>query len=202
MGETLVFRSPMARPLVVIVAAVCLVALGYFIWIGGPAELWRSGPTAALVIVVMWALFWVPGAEVSDGGITVVNVLRTVHVPWPEFTEAEARWSLQVRAGDVTVSSWGVPASSGTGTRLASRGRARRASAEERAATETPRRLTGRGNAEAAALAIGERRSALADAGHLTGARRGTLPVTTTWHRPVIVALIAASVLTAASWLG
>ncbi|UFU07490.1 PH domain-containing protein [Ruania halotolerans] len=201
MGETLTFRSRVARPLAVAVAVVCVAALTYFVSVGGVVELWRSGPTAALVIVVMWALFWGPGAEVSDGGVTVMNVLRTVHVPWPEYTGAEARWSLQVHAGGRTVSAWGVPAGSGTGARLAAPRRSRQIRAESQSPGED-HRLSGHGTAEAAALAIGERHDRLTSAGHLRGVRRGTLPVATTWHVPVIVALGITAVLTTASWVG
>ncbi|WP_159620007.1 PH domain-containing protein [Ruania rhizosphaerae] len=189
MGATLTFRSPVGRLLTVAIGAAGVLLVGYAMVLDGPFALWQTGPTALLVLALVWSLFWEPQVEVSDGGITVVNILRTVHVPWPEFTAAETRWSLEIRAGDLTVTAWAVPASSGTGARLAARRRGRSGDS-----------ASGSG-AEAAALAIGERRAALAEAGHLRGARRGAVPPRVTWNRAQVAILPTTAALALASWL-
>ena len=103
MGETLTFRTPMARVLTIGVAVVAVVALVYFVSDGGIREAWRSGPTVLCIVVVTWALFWRPQVQVSDGGVTVANILRTVHVPWPVLRSVDSKWSLTVTGEDVTV---------------------------------------------------------------------------------------------------
>ena len=179
MGETRTFRTPMARVLTVAIAVVAAVALGFFVSHSGAGELWRSGPTVLFVVVVTWALFWRPHVQVADSGITVANIFRTVHVPWPALRSVDSKWSLTVVASDVKVSAWAVPASSGMAARTRRPGRD---GAE-------PGPLQGTGNADAAALAIAERREALAEAGHLGRRTVGTLPSTITWNTREIAVL-------------
>ncbi|HLS63247.1 MAG TPA: PH domain-containing protein [Ruania sp.] len=187
MGETRTFRTPMARVLTVAVALVAAVALGYFVSDAGAGELWRSGPTVLFVVVLTWALFWRPHVQVADSGITVANILRTVHVPWPALRSVDSKWSLTVVASDVKVSAWAVPASSGMAARTRRPGRG---------GDEAPPPLQGTGNADVAALAIAERREALAEAGHLGGHTLGTLGSTSRWNS-VEIAVLAGSLLLA-----
>ena len=193
MGEILTFRTPMARALTIGVAGVAAVALAYFVTDGGIRELWRSGPTVLCIVVVTWALFWRPQVQISDGGVTVANILRTVHVPWPVLRSVDSKWSLTVTAADVTVSAWAVPASSGMAART------RRPGA--RSSQDSPSPLRSTGNADAAALAIAERREALVEAGHLKAQPIGTLASTRTWNVPEAAAIVASLVLAAGSYL-
>ncbi len=192
MGETRTFRTPMARVLTIALTAVGVVALGYFVFDGGAVELWRSGPTVLCLVVITWALFWRPHVLVADDGITVANILRTVHVPWPALRSVDSKWSLTVVATDVTVSAWAVPASSGMAARTRRPGRDRE---------DSPSPLQGTGNADAAALAIAEHREALRSAGHLGARTLGTLPSTTTWNTVEIGALAASLLLAVVSHL-
>ena len=193
MGETLTFRTPMARVLTIGVAAVAVVAVAYFVSDGGIRELWRSGPTVLCIVVVTWALFWRPQVQVSDGGVTVANILRTVHVPWPVLRSVDSKWSLTVTGEDVTVSAWAVPASSGMAART------RRPGA--RGSQDAPSPLRSTGNADAAALAIAERRTALADAGHLKAAPIGTVHSRKSWNVPEAAAIAGSLLLAVASYL-
>ncbi|WP_147918079.1 PH domain-containing protein [Ruania zhangjianzhongii] len=193
MGETLTFRTPMARVLTIGVAVVAVVALAYFVSDGGIRELWRSGPTVLCIVVVTWALFWRPQVQVSDGGVTVANILRTVHVPWPVLRAVDSKWSLTVTAADLTVSAWAVPASSGMAART------RRPGA--RGGQETASPLKSSGNADAAALAIAQRREALVEAGHLKAQPIGSLSPQTTWNLPEAAALAGSLLLAVASYL-
>lgn len=192
MGETRTFRTPMARVLTIGVAVVGVVALAYFTGSGGAVELWRSGPTVLAIVVITWALFWRPQVQVSDGGVTVANILRTVHIPWPALRSVDSKWSLTVVATDVTVSAWAVPASSG----MAARARRPGAGGED-----APGPLRRTGNADAAALAIAERRAELTEAGHLGRRTVGSLGSSTTWNTTEIAALAASVVLAVVSHL-
>lgn len=193
MGETLTFRTPMARALTIGVAAVAAVALAYFVSDGGIRELWRSGPTVLCIVVVTWGLFWRPQVQVSDGGVTVANILRTVHVPWPVLRTVDSKWSLTVTAADVTVSAWAVPASSGMAART------RRPGA--RGGQDSPSPLRSAGNADAAALAIAERREALVEAGHLKAQPVGSLSPRTSWNVPEAAAMGGSLALAVLSYL-
>lgn len=193
MGETLTFRTPMSRALTIGVAVVAVVALAYFVSDGGIRELWRSGPTVLCIVVLTWALFWRPQVQVSDGGITVANILRTVHVPWPVLRTVDSKWSLTVTAADVNVSAWAVPASSGMAART------RRPGA--RGGQDSPSPLRSTGNADAAALAIAQRREALVEAGHLKAQPIGTVGSTRTWNVPEIAAIGGSLLLAAASYV-
>lgn len=137
---------------------------------------------SALVALGAWALFWNPRVEVSDGGVRVVNVLRTVEVPWPVLVEARAAWSLEVVTLTRTWTAWAAPRSSGA-VALARRGEPR----------------PGRASAEAVAEAITARQEALLAAGHLDGARgvaeRTGLSEAVTWHRGALSAALALAAL-------
>ena len=150
--EPLTFRSRLAQGLAVLVAIVAGVALVAFVVEDGPTAVLTSLAPIALVVALGWAVFWRPCAVVDDDGVTLVNVIRTVHVPWRRFRSAETRWALSITTtGDRTFSSWAVPAGSGFGARMAPSGRwfGEHSPAD--------RKLASSGTAEAAAVAIGAR---------------------------------------------
>ncbi|MBK5250907.1 MAG: PH domain-containing protein [Actinomycetales bacterium] len=194
MGPTLTFRTNFARVLAVVIAVVTLAALYFFAAQGGVRELLRSGPTALLGAALGWALFWRPQVEVSDGGITITNILRTIHVPWPAFKGVDSQWSLRVETPGRTFTAWAVPASSGMASRVRSTPRA----ALESAQTPGRRALTEGGNADAAALAIAERLHKLRAAGYLKGTPREEIRPTVTPNRAVITVLAALAALSVA----
>jgi hypothetical protein len=132
---------------------------------------------SALAALLTWALFWRPRVEVSDGGVLIVNVLRTIEAPWPVVDRAEAGWSLVVHTRTGRWTAWAAPQGSALGA-------------------ARPERAT----AEAVAAAVEERRTALLAAGHLDGARRAAeahgLRETVTWHLGTIAAAVALAAVT------
>lgn len=197
MGPTIVYRTAVARVLAWSFAVLTILALVYFAVTGGLRELIASGGVAVFVGAVAWALFALPAVTVSDGGVTVRNVLRTVHVPWPVFRGVETAWALTVRTSEGDVESWAIPAASG----LAARGALappRRLRDRARSGTGT----AGRGvNAAVVALAIGERHRALADAGWLTGDTLQSVRPERRWNRDALLLLGAAGALALAGIL-
>lgn len=188
------FRSRLAQGLAVLTAVVAVAALAAFVREDGPTALLTVLAPVALVGAAGWALFWNPRAEVSEEGITLVNVLRTVHVPWGRFRHADTRWALSVTTtADATYTSWAVPAGSGFGARLVPT----RQQHGEWAPAQ--RKLGSTGTAEAAALAIAERvRKRKSERGGAGGAAE----VTVTPNTRVIAVLGVLAVLAAASvWL-
>jgi len=184
MDAARVFRSMPGRVLTVVTAVAglaCLVAMAA----GGSTELLRYGAVPLLVVLVVWAAFWRPQVEVSDGGIELRNVLRTVHVPWPAYRGADTRLALTIEttAGDYTA--WATPTRSGPAAR---RDLARGAEA---------RRATG-ATADAAALEIAARHAALREAGHLDHVpAQGAPAPTVRWHWRLVAGCVTLSALAA-----
>lgn len=190
MGETHVFKTGFSRFFPIAFAGVVLVA-SVLIVISDPREITRSVPLLVGIAIIVWVVFGYPRVEVSDGGITLVNVLRTVHIPWPCFSGADSRWNLRIDTTAGAHTSWALPAGSGTARRLTRRG--------DRT-TMTERQLAGN-TAEAAAVVIAERLQALREAGHLDPSTLGRVEVTTSLNRVTLigaaltVALVAAGLL-------
>ncbi len=198
MGPTEVFVSRYARVLTGATWAVCLIVVGGFATVADRHQLALAGSASALAALAAWAMFWRPRVEVSDGGVLLVNVLRTVEVPWPLFVEAVSDWSLEVQTTSHRWTAWAAPRSSGTARaiRRAPRGRAE----PERGATAV-NRPSADASADAVAGAIARRHVALLSAGHLDGARRRAelagMRETVSWHRGTIAAALALTALTA-----
>ncbi|MGW6005984.1 hypothetical protein [Oerskovia enterophila] len=186
MGPTKVFFSMYGRVLTVAVGVVG-VMLCAAIWTSdGAAAGLRTLPGVALVTWAVAMLFWLPRVEVSDGGIDVHNVVRSVHVPWPAFEGAETRWSLEVSYRGGTVSAWAAPRSSGSARWLRTRRDGTQRGGGTAAAT-----------AETVAAAVAERHAALVAAGYLDARRDETPGASTRWNvrqLAVLGALVVATI--------
>src|SRR5699024_12073580 len=94
-GDTHLFKTAFSKYFPAVFAGVVLLA-SIVIVADDVRELNRSVPFLLAAALLVWIVFGYPRVEVSDGGITLVNVVRTVHVPWPCFTGADARWHLRI----------------------------------------------------------------------------------------------------------
>ena len=193
-GPTLRFSSRYGRWLTVAAGAAGVVAVASIAATDGLTAALRALPVTALVVLLLWAAFWRPEVEVSDGGVTVRNVWRTAVIPWPTYRDAEVRFSLRIETTDGAVEAWAPPRSSSSTRWLTRRGpmTAPLPSDDERVD----------GTAEDALRAIVDRHAALTRAGHLERAEAavtsGNVRVVRTWHAPLLGAtlvLLAASVL-------
>lgn len=109
MGETRTYRSGFSRGLAVTTVALTLVLLGRQVLDAGPAALVYAAPVA-LVGLLAWLAFWRPCIEVSDGGVRLRNVWRTVHVPWPALREVDDRLGLRLVTAYGSYQAWAAPA--------------------------------------------------------------------------------------------
>ena len=111
MRPTYVIRTRWARTIAVVGWAACL---AYAVGAARDAGTIATGHLAwaALAALLVHTLWWRPAVEVSDGGVTVRDLLRTSHVPWPAVREVGARWSLTVVTASGQIGSWALPASS------------------------------------------------------------------------------------------
>lgn len=112
MGPTLIYRTFFARALAWAAALMSAFAVVFFLITGGIGELARSGGISLLLLTLVWALFEYPAVIVSDGGVTVRNIMRTIHVPWPAYQGVDTAWQLRLRTTEGDVSSWAIPAPS------------------------------------------------------------------------------------------
>jgi Bacterial PH domain len=179
MGPVRTFRSAFGRVLAGGMALVAGLSLVLTAAEGGLADVVRSGGVPALVAAMTWALFWSPALEVSDGELTVRNVFRTFHVPWPCLQRVTTTWTLRLETTDGPVTVWATP--------IGGVWAARR---EE---------SVGGGVAPTAARAVEERQEALRAAGYLAMRTIQEVHVTVRWHVGTIATLIA---LATWVWLG
>ena len=98
------------RVLAVAIAVFCVgttLAIGFF-------DSWTNAalgaPWLALFALAAWAIFWRPCVVVSDAGVRLVNVSRTIDVPWPALQGIETRWALTLVTAYGRFTAWGAPA--------------------------------------------------------------------------------------------
>src|SRR5690625_1628199 len=181
MGETHVFKTTFSRFFPPVFTAVGLAAIVLMV-AEDAGELTQSVPFVVAAVLGVWVVFGFPRAEVSDGGITLVNIVRTVHIPWPCFTGADSRWNLRIDTPAGSFTSWARPTGSGTARRLPRR---------RGEASATFRQLRGN-TAEAAVVVIGERAQQLKEAGFLDAGTLGRVEVETSLNRPALIAVVVA----------
>ncbi len=110
MGETRTYRSVFSRALAAVVVGLAAVLLVWLASTAEPRDSLRYGAPVALVGLLAWLAFWRPQVEVSDGGVEVRNVWRTVHVPWPALQEVDSRLGLRLVTAYGSYQAWAVPA--------------------------------------------------------------------------------------------
>ncbi|RZS90255.1 PH (Pleckstrin Homology) domain-containing protein [Motilibacter rhizosphaerae] len=96
-GVPEVFRPVTSRPVAIGCWVVCLLLLADVLRRGT----WPSAAIATLSLGLLadaaLALWWRPEIRADDAGVTLVNPLREVRVPWTAVTAVGGRWSLDVR---------------------------------------------------------------------------------------------------------
>lgn len=106
------FRPAFGRVLTLVVTLVALSALGGFAASGDWGGLIRYGALPLLVIVLVWALFWVPELRIEEHAVTVKNVLRTHYVPWSAIERIDTKWALTLYTPGRKIDVWAAPAPS------------------------------------------------------------------------------------------
>ena len=163
MGPTMHMKSRSSQVLGALMMA--LSALGLVTGVvDGPETLLRFGAPVALFGVLGWGAFWEPHVEVSDGGVTVANTLRTVEVPWPAIEGVDGRYGLRLDTAYGPVDAWAAAAPSG--------------------------RRRARGQQSEAAEVVTRRIEELRAAGHLEQPRLERPAPHVTWHVPLVSACL------------
>lgn len=182
-----VFRPTFGRVLTAVIGSICVIAAAVTLIENGLSGIARVAPWLALVGGGCWAVFWRPRVEVTDGGVRIVNVTRTIDVPWPAIQNVETKWALKLVTAYGSFTAWAAPAGG--------RGPARRASRIEldllrrSAVTEN---LAPPGSIEGAAgdaaVIVRDHWAVLRDAGHLENPvlEHDRAPVR--WHVEILAA--------------
>jgi hypothetical protein len=93
--------------------ALCLLILALGVVSSGLSTLWAMGPWAAAVAVTIWAVYWRPRIVVEDDGVLLVNVVRTIRVPWQAIRSIETRWTLTLVTDAGRFAAWASPGPGG-----------------------------------------------------------------------------------------
>jgi len=142
-------------------------------------------PWLALVGFMAWALYWRPKVVVSAGGVRVVNVFRTLDIPWPAIQEIETKWALTLGTAFGTVRAWAAPA---PGRQLLHRARPsdRKIGGYRRGDTARPSDLP-QSDSGAAAQIVRQRWSHHREAGHLDHAKLEYDRLPSRWNWDVVI---------------
>lgn len=199
---TTTYRSAASRVLaaaIFVIGAVGMLALGIE---DGPAGLLRYGWWVLLFAVLAWALFWNPRIQVDNSGVLLVNVFRTIRLPWPSIQEIDTKWSLTLKTAYGSFGAWAAPAPGRHGARRISDQDLRHLpkssfDAEENLRPgEAPTSPSGQ-----AALAIRGQWESLRQAGHLDNPRLEFERPPVTWHLLTLICLAVLAGLSVAGLL-
>jgi hypothetical protein len=67
-------------------------------------------PWLGLASLLVWAMYWRPCVQVDDGGVHLVNVLRTIDLPWPSIQRIDTKWALILYTAYGSYTAWAAPA--------------------------------------------------------------------------------------------
>lgn len=119
-NRTVVLHARSGRRLTIAVAVLSAVAL-VAVLLEDPASAARYGLLLVLPAVLVWAVYERPAVVVSDAGVEVRDVLRTIELPWPSIERIDTKYALTLYTAYGSYSAWAAPAPSRTTTLGSSR---------------------------------------------------------------------------------
>jgi hypothetical protein len=87
----------------------------------GPAAVVTVWPWAVLVAGAAWVAYWRPTVTIGGPGVRLVNIFRTIDIPWGAVTDITSHWVLAIATSTGTFHAWGAPAPGRGGPRRAAR---------------------------------------------------------------------------------
>ncbi len=116
-----VFRSKFNRVLAIVIAGLDAV-FGISVLLTADLAYYATGlPLIALAGFGAWTVLWRPCVHVSDDAVSLVNVSRTVQIPWAALIQVDTRYSLTLATSRARYSAWAAPAPGRPTTRQAER---------------------------------------------------------------------------------
>ena len=166
--------------------AIASISAAVTIWTGvgySWADAAKAVPWMALLTLSCWATFWRPCVAVSDAGVELVNVSRTVFIPWPALHGIDTKWSLTLTTAYGRFTAWSAAAPGARGASLSRGGGRGEHNPRDPQPDETvrPGDLIDSPSGSAAAL-IDRRWDKMRAAGHLDEPRLERDRAQVTWH--------------------
>ncbi len=192
-NETVTFQPAFARGLTI---AVALLSAGALTWtaVGDPAAAVRYGPVFLLVPLAVWALYGRPAVVISDGGVELRNVTRTIELPWPAIVRIDTKYALTLETAYGVYAAWAAPAPSRTAAVHATRNvMHHQPESAYHAGGLRPGDLPGTASGDAAGY-LRRRWEQLRDAGYLDDPRLERTTPRVRWHLGPAVALAVLAV--------
>ena len=186
------YRPAASRVLAAVIGVVCAIGLGALTIDQGIGGLARHGSWIVLPAVICWALFWNPRVDVDEAGVVLVNVLRTIRLPWPAIRAVDTKWALNLDTAYGRFTAWAAPGPGRHANRDIS-------SLEIEHLPESSRGDGGglrpgdspRSSSGLAAIAVRRQWEALRDAGHLDNPRLEFERPPVMWHVGMMGAVAA-----------
>lgn len=188
MAETITLRPLFGKILFIATGAIILVSLVALVIQGDATAGLQLGPPLVMLGYLVWLMFWAPSVEISDGGVRMHNVFRTIDLSWPAIERIDTRYALTLCTARGHFSAWAAPAS-GRHTTKATRGTtAHLPESTMIAGTIGLGDVPSSDSGDAAAI-IRRRWEALRDAGHLDSGTVDPDHKVVTWHTSRLVIL-------------
>lgn len=105
------FRARVGRGLTAAIALLGVVAL-VSTAVEDPAAALRYGPALLVPAAAVWLLLARPAVIVSDAGVELRNVLRTIDLPWPSIERVDTKYALTLHTAYGVYAAWAAPAPS------------------------------------------------------------------------------------------
>jgi Bacterial PH domain len=112
-----VYRPGASRALAGAIAAISVLGLVALTFDEGISGLIRYGWWIVLPAVLAWAIFWNPRIVVDDAGVQLVNVFRSIRLPWPAIQAVDTKWALKLVTSYGSFAAWAAPAPGRHGSR-------------------------------------------------------------------------------------
>jgi len=162
----------------------------------------RYGAWIALPAVLAWGIFWNPRIEVDDSGVLLVNVFRSIRLPWPAIVGIDTKWALTLNKAYGSFGAWAAPAPGRHASRQITEQEVKHLPESSYGAGHSVRPGDAvRSPSGEAAVAIRRQWEDLRDAGHLDNPRLEFDRPPTRWHVGFMAAVAALIVLGAAGQL-
>jgi hypothetical protein len=168
---------------------------------GGWQSLLAFGALPLLFAAVVWTLFDRPYVRVTDGGVEICNLLRTVQIPWPAVTDIELRWGLKLITKFGNYTAWSVPPPPRPKFRVG-RGPAGGIAAPRGGAYAGENAIPGPRSPNQAARAAMDRWQSLQQGGYLEDPRLEFDAPLKQWNQPQLIVLGILALFSAAGILG
>lgn len=189
-----VFRPSFGRVLSVAIGALCAVVF-VALAIQDMTTAWLAAPWLALTAGACWAIFWRPEVIVEESGVRLVNILRTIDLPWPAIQAVDTKWALTLITAYGNFNGWAAPAPGAFETRRASKQDTKHLPpSTAREGTIRPGDLP-TSTSGSAALVIRHHWEQLRDAGYLDNPRLEHERVPVRWHVRTIAVGVALTIL-------